>query len=107
MLGVPAPPGSDPQRTGGGLRYVGNVGTGFTAAVLADLARLLAPLAQAGSPFTAGNPVPALVARTARWVRPEIVGEVAYAELTSEGTMRHPAWRGYRPDKRPAEVRLE
>jgi bifunctional non-homologous end joining protein LigD len=107
MLGVPAPPGGDPLRTGGGLRYVGNVGTGFTAAVLADLARRLAPLAQASSPFTVGSPVPALVTRTARWVRPEIVGEVAYAELTSEGTMRHPSWRGYRPDKRPAEVRLE
>jgi bifunctional non-homologous end joining protein LigD len=101
MLGVPDP--ADPLR----LRYLGNVGTGFTAAALADLASRLAPLARAVGPFTAGNPVPSLVLRSARWVRPELVGEVAYAELTPDGTLRHPSWRGLRPDKHPADVHLE
>jgi bifunctional non-homologous end joining protein LigD len=37
-------------------------------------------------------------------VRPELVGEVAYGQWTSDGRMRHPVWRGLRPDKVPGEV---
>lgn len=32
------------------------------------------------------------------------VGEVAYADWTRNGRLRHPTWRGLRPDKDPAEV---
>ena len=88
-------------------RYIGNVGTGFTAATLTDLARRLAPLTQAASPFTAGARCPREQARFAQWVRPAIVGEVAYGEFTPDGILRHPSWHGYRPDKEPADVRQE
>ena len=111
LLGIPDPPGT-PQTAaelaaGRGLRYIGNVGTGFTHQLLTDLARRLAPLAQHTSPFTAGAPVPREQARFAHWVAPVIVGEVAYGEFTPDGILRHPAWRGYRPDKRPVDVRQE
>jgi bifunctional non-homologous end joining protein LigD len=47
------------------------------------------------SPFDA-VPVPQEFARFARWVRPELGGEVAYAEIGLEGRLRHPRWRGLR-----------
>lgn len=107
LLGIPDPHSTSDLELGRGLRYIGNVGTGFTHQLLADLARRLAPLSQPASPFTAGDPVPREQARFAHWVQPVIVGEVAYAEFTPDGILRHPAWRGYRPDKHPAHVRQE
>jgi bifunctional non-homologous end joining protein LigD len=87
---------------GGYLRYAGHVGTGFTQAMLADLIRRLRPLETGASPF--GTPVPAQHARDAHWAQPRLVGEVTFAEWTSDGSMRHPSWRGLRPDKSPGEV---
>ncbi|MFI6813550.1 non-homologous end-joining DNA ligase [Nonomuraea sp. NPDC050328] len=82
------------------LQYVGNVGTGFTQAMLADLLGRLTRLERSHSPFA--SPVPAPHARTARWAEPVLVGEVRYAELTGDRRLRHPSWRGLRPDI-PAE----
>lgn len=81
-----------------GLTYVGHVGTGFTDEDLRDLEKLLRPLEIPRSPFV--NPVP----WRNRWVRPDLVGEVAYTMWTDEQRLRHPVWRGLRPDKPPAEV---
>jgi bifunctional non-homologous end joining protein LigD len=85
-----------------GLVYVGNVGTGFTEATLRDLAARLAPLARTTSPFDTA--VPREVERAARWTEPEIVGEVAFTDWTGDGVLRHPSWRGLRPDKNPEQV---
>lgn len=107
LIGIPDPPGNEELARGGGLRYIGHVGTGFTGATLADLARRLAPLQQPASPFTAGGGVPREHARGAQWVRPELVGDVAYGEWTIEGVLRHPSWRGLRSDMTPGEVRVD
>jgi hypothetical protein len=48
--------------------------------------------------------VPAADARDALWVRPDLVGEVEFAEFTPGGILRQARWRGLRPDKDPAEV---
>lgn len=88
-----------------GLRYVGQVGTGFSEATLLELAGRLGPLARDSSPFS--NPVPRQYAKGAHYVDPVLVGEVAFAEWTTDGRLRHPAWRGLREDKAPAEVRRE
>ncbi len=80
---------------GGRLRYAGHVGTGFTQAMLADLSRRLRPLQTGTSPFA--TPVPAEHARDAHWTEPRLVGEVTFTEWTSDGSMRHPSWRGLRP----------
>ncbi|MGH9108808.1 MAG: non-homologous end-joining DNA ligase [Acidimicrobiales bacterium] len=92
LLGVPG---------AGGLYYAGKVGTGFTDAMLDGLARDLESLATPESPFVA---VPRPDARDARWVTPLLVGEVAFAEWTGDCRLRHPAWRGLRPDKSPGQV---
>jgi bifunctional non-homologous end joining protein LigD len=93
LLGVPGPDGLD---------YVGHVGTGFTDKMLHDLALDLKPLARDKAPFAVD--VPRAQAKDARWVAPELVGEVAFTEWTKDGRLRHPAWRGLRPDKSPGEV---
>lgn len=87
-----------------GLRYAGRVGSGFSDSTLATLMKKLLPLRTDANPLVG---VPPLDARDALWVRPELVGEVEYGEFTPAGIMRHPRWRGLRPDKRPDEVRRE
>jgi bifunctional non-homologous end joining protein LigD len=86
-----------------GLRYIGDVGTGFTQQELRDLKRELEPLAQKQSPFA--SVVPRDRARNVHWLRPERVGEVEYRKFTVDGVLRHSSWRGLRPDRRPEEVR--
>jgi bifunctional non-homologous end joining protein LigD len=93
LLGIP---GDD------GLTYAGKVGTGFTGAALKELQHQLAPLEVSAPPFV--DRVPAADAKLAHWVSPEVVGEVRFAEWTRDGRLRHPAWRGLRPDKSPSDV---
>jgi bifunctional non-homologous end joining protein LigD len=88
-----------------GLVYVGHVGTGFTDAALAEAQRRLKPLERKTSPFAVGPP--RADARDAHWVTPKLVGEVTFTEWTGDGRLRHPSWRGFRPDKEPDEVRRE
>ena len=87
-----------------GLRYAGRVGSGFSDSTLATLMKKLQPLRTDANPLVG---VPPLDARDALWVRPELVGEVEYGEFTPGGILRHPRWRGLRPDKSPDEVRRE
>ena len=54
------------------------------------------------SPFAGAVPRPD--AREAHWVEPVVVGEVRFGEWTRDGRLRHPAWRGLRPDKAPQDV---
>jgi bifunctional non-homologous end joining protein LigD len=84
---------------------VGQVGTGFTDAMLRDLAERLGHIARQTSPFSPD--VPRADARDAQWVAPRLVGEVMFGEWTGDGRLRHPSWRGLRPDKNPDEVVLE
>lgn len=93
LLGVPD---SD------GLRFIGNVGTGFTDAMLAELFGRLAELTQPAGPF--GGSVPRELARHAHWVAPELVGEVEYRSISRDGRLRHPSWRGLRPDRSPSDL---
>jgi bifunctional non-homologous end joining protein LigD len=92
LVGVPEGP-----RIG----YAGKVGTGFTDAMLRDLAADLEPLSRPDSPFP---DVPRVDARDAHWVNPVLVGEVSFTEWTGDGRLRHPTWRGLRPDKSVGEV---
>ncbi|GAA3199070.1 non-homologous end-joining DNA ligase [Actinocorallia longicatena] len=90
---------------GDALVFAGHVGTGFSDALLDELSALLEPLARPGTPC-AGE-IPREVAKDARWVEPLLVGEVAFAEWTAEGRLRHPSWRGLRSDQDPLEVTRE
>jgi bifunctional non-homologous end joining protein LigD len=87
---------------GARLRYAGKVGTGFTNQLLRQLHEELLAREVPGSPFF--DPVRE---KTAHWVRPELVGEVAFTEWTGDGRLRHPSFQGLRPDKAAAYVRRE
>ena len=93
MIGVP---------TAEGLRYVGQVGTGFTDEVLQSLITKLRAMTRKGSPFV--NEVPRDRAKGAQWVEPTLVGEVEFLNWTSDGRLRAPRWRGLRTDKGPDDV---
>jgi bifunctional non-homologous end joining protein LigD len=84
------------------LRYAGKVGTGYTRATLAMLARRLAPLRQASSPFVDAPRRSDLV-----WVKPILVAQVRYNEITDAGVLRQPVFLGLRDDKSARDVRLE
>lgn len=96
----------DEPGVGGPLRFAGRVGTGFTDAELRRLEGLLAPLATDACPFDPPPP-PAELRRGPRWVRPELVAEVAYGEWTSDGRLRHPSYLGLRTDKDAIDVTRE
>jgi bifunctional non-homologous end joining protein LigD len=95
-------PHAERARRGSGLRYAGKVGTGFKADELRRLGGLLDGLASEACPFDPPPPRP--VQRTARWVRPELVAEITFAEWTGEGILRHPSYIGTRDDKDPLDV---
>jgi bifunctional non-homologous end joining protein LigD len=84
------------------LRFAGHVGTGFTNQMLDDLAKQLKPLERKTSPFD--DEVPRPHAKDAHWVTAKLVGEVVFTEWTKDGRLRHPSWRGLRPDKSAHDV---
>ncbi|MFC3607312.1 DNA ligase D [Stutzerimonas tarimensis] len=84
----------------GQLRYAGKVGTGFTQATLASVHERMQPLKIAESPVI--NPPTGAEARGAHWLEPQLIGEVAFAEITRQGVVRHAVFYGLRADK-PAE----
>jgi bifunctional non-homologous end joining protein LigD len=86
------------------LRYVGRVGSGLTERDLAEVGVRLKKLGRKTAPLA---DVPGIDASDAHWVRPALVGEVQYSEHTGTGRLRHPVWRGWRPDKTPSDVVVE
>jgi bifunctional non-homologous end joining protein LigD len=95
----------------GHLQYTGKVGTGFTSDMQRDMMRQFKPLVQKASPFGTTPDVnkpsrfrPDPPAAKAVWLKPLLVGEVAYREMTEDGVMRHPSFQGMREDKDARQV---
>ena len=86
---------------GGSLRFAGAVGTGFNDAALRTLQQHFARLAADTCPF---DPEPKLPRGKPRWLRPELVAQVSFAEWTDAGHLRHPVYLGLRDDKPAARV---
>lgn len=93
------------------LKYIGPVGTGFSDKLQTEIIERLKPLITEECPFSVvpefnkpsrfrPNPPKA----TATWVKPKLVGEVSYREMTQDGVMRHPSFKGLREDKNADEV---
>ena len=98
LLGVPS---TGSRR----LTFIGKVGTGFSDRSRAELATELRRMVRSTSPFA--ERLPAGLDKGATWVTPRLVGEVRYSEWTPDGNLRHPVWRGLRPDKEVKDVRRE
>ena len=98
----------------GALQYVGKVGTGFSDKVQKEMIQQFKPLITEKSPFEQLPDVnkpsrfrPNPPKAKATWLKPELVCEVAYAEITSDGVFRHPSFQGMRIDKSAREVTRE
>lgn len=87
----------------GTLRYAGKVGTGFDTAEQFRLMEIMKPL----EVKAATVPAPRAEVRGAHWLKPRLVAEIAFTEITNEGTLRHPSYLGLREDKKPEAVVVE
>lgn len=89
----------------GELVYRGGVGTGFSDRDRRDMRGILGVIETDRRPAVKGMPRPEM--RVARWVEPRLLAEVQYTEITPDGLIRHPSFKGIREDKAPRQVRLE
>ncbi|AVH39046.1 DNA ligase D [Pseudomonas monteilii] len=89
----------------GQLRYAGKVGTGFSAATLDSIHARLKPLQTDRSPLP--KPPTGAEARGVHWLKPQLLAEVAYAQMTREGIVRHSVFHGLRDDKPATAIDLE
>ena len=88
----------------GDLRYAGKVGTGYTLKTLEMLGKKLAPLVQKTTTFI---DAPRAGMAQAVWVKPKLVAQIKYNEMTDSGVLRQPSYLGLRDDKKARDVRLE
>jgi len=88
---------------GGVLVYAGSVGTGFKDAQLREILARLQTIEIAKCPCERGA-IPK--GKSHHWVRPELVIEVIYKEMTDQGLARQPSFSRLRPDKEPSECKV-
>jgi bifunctional non-homologous end joining protein LigD len=84
----------------GAFRFAGEVGTGFSDALLRMLTSTLHELERPASPF---DDLPKR-AKGVHFVQPKLVCQVGFSEWTRDGKLRHPRFLGLRQDKSPNEV---
>jgi bifunctional non-homologous end joining protein LigD len=91
------------SKVGDKFTYIGHTGTGFNHQSLKEMYELLQPLIQTKSPFDekikTNSPV--------TWVKPELICEIKYAEVTADGKFRHPVFMHLRDDKSLNEINME
>lgn len=84
------------------FKYIGHTGTGFSEKTLKEMYDLLQPLVQKKSPFVekikTNSPV--------TWVKPKIICEVKYTEVTADDKFRHPVFLHLRDDKSKNEITM-
>ncbi|UFH50986.1 DNA ligase D [Pseudomonas sp. KNUC1026] len=85
------------EEGGGQLRYAGRVGTGFSAPTLRSVHARLKPLQRASPALT--EPPTGLATQGVHWLEPQLLAEVAYAQMTGDGLVRHAVFQGLRDDK--------
>jgi bifunctional non-homologous end joining protein LigD len=93
------------DRDSGELRYAGKVGTGFNENTLKHIHQQLKPL-QVKKPSVV-NPPTGFDAKGVHWLKPTLLAEVAFAEMTKDGSVRHAVFHGLRDDKPAEEITEE
>ncbi|AWA39132.1 DNA ligase D [Pseudomonas fluorescens] len=93
------------DRDSGELRYAGKVGTGFNETTLKSILAQLKPL-RVKKPAVA-NPPTGFEAKGVHWLKPSLLAEVAFAEMTQDGSVRHAVFHGLRDDKPAKDITEE
>jgi len=98
----------------GKLQYTGKIGTGFTVKAQKEMMSQFKPLVTERCPFRIEPDInkpsrfrPNPPKATATWLKPKLICEVTYTEITADGVMRHPSFEGMRVDKNAKDVVLE
>jgi bifunctional non-homologous end joining protein LigD len=96
------------------LNYIGKIGTGFSDQLQKEMMQQFKPLITKTIPFASEPDVnkpsrfqPNPPHATATWLKPKLVCEVSFTEITSDGVMRHPSFEGMRIDKPAKDVIME
>lgn len=95
----------------GSFQYVGKVGTGFSDKLQKEMMQQFSALITTKIPFASEPDInkpsrfrPNPPNARATWLKPLLVCEVSFAEVTSDGVFRHPSFEGMRSDKKATEV---
>jgi bifunctional non-homologous end joining protein LigD len=92
------------------LTYVGHAGSGFDDRTLETLFARFQSLRTDTSPFVEDIPTlgrwtrPGKAEGPITWLKPDLVAQVKYAEMTTDGIMRAPVFLGLREDKAARDV---
>ncbi len=89
----------------GQLRYAGKVGTGFNETTLKSIYQQLLPLETKKAAVV--NPPSGYEAKGVHWLEPTLLAEVAFAEMTKDGSVRHAVFHGLRNDKPAKDITQE
>jgi bifunctional non-homologous end joining protein LigD len=96
------------------LVYTGKIGTGFSEQTQKEMMKRFKPLITKTNPFTVEPDVnkPSRFRShppraTVTWLKPKLICEVSYTEMTTDGVMRHPSFEGMREDKKAQDVHPE
>jgi bifunctional non-homologous end joining protein LigD len=97
----------------GSLRFVGKVGTGFSVALQTKMMEDFSPYISSSNPFdteASGHISPLnkkVSGESFTWLKPELICEVNFAEITKDGLFRQASFKGMRIDKKALDVELE
>ncbi len=96
------------------LVYTGKIGTGFNEKMQKEMMKQFKSLITDKIPFDSAPGInkpsrfrPNPPHATATWLKPKLVCEVSFAEMTSDGVMRHPSFEEMRIDKNAETVVAE
>ncbi len=84
-------------------QYRGHVGTGFSSETLSALKKTMKPLETETSPFKTKVPLNGDVT----WLKPKLVADIAYTEITRDNIFRHPVFLRLRDEKAAKDVNEE
>ena len=93
------------DRDSGELRYAGKVGTGFNETTLKSILAQLKPLQVKTAAVV--NPPSGFEAKGVHWLKPKLLAEVAFAQMTKDGSLRHAVFHGLRDDKPAKDITEE
>lgn len=86
-----------------GWLYRGHVGTGFSDNLLASLFKKMKPLISKKSPFKEKVAVNGKVT----WLKPKLVADISYTEITKDKVFRHPVFIRLRDEKTSKNINEE